>query len=106
MWRLEKEVCALILNTIKERKEVASEHDLLNKILEAAVKGYQASMRSSAIQRRSIAKSSEGSIAPSVAPSVCLEERRRDVRSIAGSVASSVANEGRRRDVRSIAYHK
>jgi hypothetical protein len=65
-------------------------------------------MQSSAIQGRSIVESSEGSIAPSVAPSVCLEERRRDVqsivRSIAGSVASSVANEGRKRDVRSIAY--
>jgi hypothetical protein len=56
-------------------------------------------MQSSAIQVRSIAESSEGLIAPSVAPSVCLEERRRDVRSIAGSVASSVANEGRRRDM-------
>jgi cytochrome P450 len=36
MWRLEKEVCALILETIKERKEAASENDLLNKILVAA----------------------------------------------------------------------
>jgi cytochrome P450 len=34
--RLEKEVRSLILMTIKERKEAASEHDLLNKILEAA----------------------------------------------------------------------
>jgi hypothetical protein len=87
--------------------------------LAGGVKGYQASMRSSAIQVRSIAESSEGlivpsvapsmcrrvlrscadSIAPSVTPSVCLEERRRDVRSIARSVTSSVANEGRRRDM-------
>jgi hypothetical protein len=64
------------------------------------VKGYQASMRS-------IAESSEGLIAPSVAPSVCLEERRRDVRSCADSFAPSVAPseclEERRRDVRTIA---
>ena len=36
IWRLEKELRALILKTIKERKDGASEHDLLNKILEAA----------------------------------------------------------------------
>ncbi|XP_059434198.1 cytochrome P450 714C2-like [Corylus avellana] len=36
IWRLEKEVGALILKTIKERKDGASEHDFLNKIIEAA----------------------------------------------------------------------
>jgi hypothetical protein len=75
--------------------------------LRGGVKGYQASMRSSAIQVRSIAESSEGLIAPSVAPSMCLEERRRDVRSCADSFAPSVAPseclEERRRDVRTIA---
>ena len=36
MWRLEKDIRALILKAVKERKETASEHDLLHKILEAA----------------------------------------------------------------------
>jgi hypothetical protein len=78
--------------------------------LRGGVKGYQASVRLSAIQVRSIAESSEGLIAPSVAPSMCLEERRRVLQSCADSIAPSVAPsvclEERRKDVRTITYHK